>query len=111
MSGARRLVGRRAAFTGASSAQLQAPARRDVLGLQLAHHLGRREEAEQVCRRALSLFPEDPELLFRQGMLAHEAGRLEQFFKWPELNPSLGKFSMYSTTGNSSTIYRQGFQP
>jgi tetratricopeptide (TPR) repeat protein len=40
------------------------------------HQLGRRDEAEQVCRRGLALFPGDPELLFRQGMLAHEAGRL-----------------------------------
>ena len=42
------------------------------------HQLDRQEEAWQVCRGGLSRFPNDPELLFRQGMLAHEAGRLRE---------------------------------
>jgi tetratricopeptide (TPR) repeat protein len=39
---------------------------------------GRRGEAWHVCCEGLELFPGDPELLFRKGMLAHAAGRLHE---------------------------------
>jgi predicted Zn-dependent protease len=42
------------------------------------HHLNRHQDAERVCRVGLANYPHDPELLFRFGMLAHEAGRLEE---------------------------------
>ncbi len=45
------------------------------------HQLARQEEAWRVCQNGLSRFPEDPELLFRQAMLAHEAGRLHEAAK------------------------------
>ncbi|MEX1026471.1 MAG: tetratricopeptide repeat protein [Candidatus Paceibacterota bacterium] len=41
------------------------------------HQLGRRVEAEEACERALTVIPDDPELLFRRGMLAHESGQLQ----------------------------------
>ena len=40
--------------------------------------LGRHEEAEATCQRGRALFPEDAELRFRQGVLLHERGRLEE---------------------------------
>lgn len=36
--------------------------------------LKRYDEAGETCRRGLSLFPGDPELRFRQGVLLHETG-------------------------------------
>ena len=36
------------------------------------------ERAQQVCRRGLQLFPDDPELLFRMGLLAHRFGHLRE---------------------------------
>lgn len=40
--------------------------------------LGRTEEAGATCRRARQLFPEDAELRFRQGVLLHDLGCLEE---------------------------------
>ncbi|QDU39660.1 SPBc2 prophage-derived glycosyltransferase SunS [Maioricimonas rarisocia] len=40
--------------------------------------LERFEAADAMCRRGLRQFPDDKELLFRQAMLQHEAGQLEQ---------------------------------
>jgi GT2 family glycosyltransferase/tetratricopeptide (TPR) repeat protein len=40
--------------------------------------LGRREAALATCRRGRELFPEDAELRFREGVLLHELGRLEE---------------------------------
>jgi O-antigen biosynthesis protein len=40
--------------------------------------LGRREEAGATCRRARDLFPDDAELRFRQGVLLHDLGCLEE---------------------------------
>jgi O-antigen biosynthesis protein len=37
--------------------------------------LKRVSEAEEICRRARTLFPEDAELRFRQGVLLHDLGR------------------------------------
>jgi len=37
--------------------------------------LGRRDEARDVCRQGLSHFPKDPELWFREGVLAQDMGR------------------------------------
>jgi glycosyltransferase involved in cell wall biosynthesis/Flp pilus assembly protein TadD len=42
--------------------------------MQLGHHAG----AEEACLKGLALFPKDPEILFRQGMLAHQRGKLDQ---------------------------------
>jgi tetratricopeptide (TPR) repeat protein len=39
---------------------------------------GQPEAAWEACRRGLLLFPKDAELLFRKGLLLHEAGRLEE---------------------------------
>jgi len=36
------------------------------------------DEAQHCCTQGLRLFPDDKELLFRQAMLFHAAGRLEQ---------------------------------
>ncbi|MDB5343899.1 MAG: glycosyl transferase family 2 [Schlesneria sp.] len=36
------------------------------------------ERATQVCRQAADLYPNDKEILFRQAMLAHELGRLQE---------------------------------
>jgi GT2 family glycosyltransferase/tetratricopeptide (TPR) repeat protein len=41
-------------------------------------HLQRHDEALDVCRQARSQFADDRELLFREGLLAHELGRLEE---------------------------------
>ena len=40
------------------------------------HQLERPAEAEGVCSQGLAIAPDDPELLFRRAMLAHEAGQL-----------------------------------
>jgi glycosyltransferase involved in cell wall biosynthesis len=40
--------------------------------------LGRPDEALRYCRDGLALFPKDPELHFRSGLLLHDAGRLRQ---------------------------------
>jgi len=40
--------------------------------------LGRTNEAVRVCQQGRNLFPSDPELLFRQGMLAHRFGHLDE---------------------------------
>src|SRR5205823_12312283 len=40
--------------------------------------LGRREQALATSRRGRELFPEDAELRFREGVLLHELGRLEE---------------------------------
>lgn len=40
--------------------------------------LGRAAEAADTCQRALGLYPDDPELLFRRGKLLHEAKRHEE---------------------------------
>lgn len=53
---------------------------RKVYALLVASHreLGQRAEAWQACREGLFWFPKDPELLFREGLLAHEDGRLRE---------------------------------
>lgn len=38
---------------------------------------GRADEADAACVEALRRFPDDPELLFRQAMVHHAAGRLQ----------------------------------
>jgi len=40
--------------------------------------LGRAEEASRCCQQGLALFPKDPELHFRSGLLHHDAKRLRQ---------------------------------
>jgi len=40
--------------------------------------LGRAEEARRCCQQGLALFPKDPELHFRSGLLYHDAKRLRQ---------------------------------
>jgi len=40
--------------------------------------LGRYDEAWQVCQKGRQLYPEDPELLFREGILQHHFGRLPE---------------------------------
>jgi len=40
--------------------------------------LGCRAEALETCRRGLRLFPHDVELRFREGVLLHELGRLQE---------------------------------
>jgi GT2 family glycosyltransferase/tetratricopeptide (TPR) repeat protein len=40
--------------------------------------LGKTEEAWQTCSEGLQLFPKDAELLFRKGLVLHEAGRMKQ---------------------------------
>jgi O-antigen biosynthesis protein len=40
--------------------------------------LDHREEALAVCRRGRGLFPRDAELRFREGVLLHELGRLDE---------------------------------
>jgi len=40
--------------------------------------LGRAEEARRCCQQGLALFPKDPELHFRSGLLHHDAKRLRQ---------------------------------
>jgi len=40
--------------------------------------LERYDEAEQACVEGMRSFPDDPELLFRQGMLMHELGRCQE---------------------------------
>jgi tetratricopeptide (TPR) repeat protein len=47
----------------------------------LVHSLAARAEtgrAFEVCQEGRRIFPTDPELLFREGMLHHEFGRLDQ---------------------------------
>ena len=40
--------------------------------------LGRHQEALEACRQGRSMFPRDTELRFREGVLLHELGRLEE---------------------------------
>jgi len=40
--------------------------------------LDRYDRAEAICRKGRELFPKDRELLFRQGIIAHRAGRLDE---------------------------------
>ncbi|HEX5447407.1 MAG TPA: glycosyltransferase [Pirellulales bacterium] len=51
---------------------------RKIYALLVASHreLGQRADAWQACREGLYWFPKDPELRFREGLLAHEDGRL-----------------------------------
>jgi tetratricopeptide (TPR) repeat protein len=57
--------------------------------------LGQMDEARAVCRDGLKLFPKDPELLFRHGILLHGEGRLadefpDVMFLYPvHLNPQV----------------------
>lgn len=37
--------------------------------------LGRKDDARKACERGRQIYPDDPELLFREGMLHHESGR------------------------------------
>ncbi len=46
-----------------------------LAGSQL--QLGRLADARQTCGQGLALFSRDPELLFRQGIVAHQSGQLE----------------------------------
>ena len=39
---------------------------------------GQADAAERYCRQGCDLFPDDKELLFRQAMFDHQAGRLEE---------------------------------
>ena len=41
-------------------------------------NLERLAEASSVCERGLSLYPKDPELLFRRGILLHRMGKLAE---------------------------------
>jgi O-antigen biosynthesis protein len=43
--------------------------------------LGDTHRAAEICRQARELFPDDPELLFRQGKLAHDLGQLDEAVK------------------------------
>jgi GT2 family glycosyltransferase/tetratricopeptide (TPR) repeat protein/SAM-dependent methyltransferase len=51
---------------------------RKIYALLVSSHreLGQQAEARQACAEGLKLYPQDPELLFRQAMLMHEDGRL-----------------------------------
>jgi GT2 family glycosyltransferase/2-polyprenyl-3-methyl-5-hydroxy-6-metoxy-1,4-benzoquinol methylase/tetratricopeptide (TPR) repeat protein len=49
-----------------------------ALLLQSLIALGRREEAWPLCETARSLYPLDPEILFREAMLLHERGRYDE---------------------------------
>ncbi len=40
--------------------------------------LGLRDQALQTCRKGRSLFPDDAELRFREGVLLHELGRMDE---------------------------------
>jgi tetratricopeptide (TPR) repeat protein len=40
--------------------------------------LGRHAAAAEVCRKGFALFPQDPEILFRKAMVAHQLGKLEE---------------------------------
>ncbi len=40
--------------------------------------LGRPQDAMATCRKGRGLFPQDPELRFREGLLLHELGRLTE---------------------------------
>jgi len=40
--------------------------------------LGRHEEAWEVCQRGRAIFPDDPELLFLEGILNHHYGRHQE---------------------------------
>lgn len=53
---------------------------RKIFALLVASHShqGHYEKASEVCERGLIQFPEDPELLFRRGILAHQFGRFEE---------------------------------
>jgi O-antigen biosynthesis protein len=43
--------------------------------------LGDTHRAAEICRQARELFPDDPELLFRHGKLAHDLGQLDEAVK------------------------------
>lgn len=45
-----------------------------ALLVQAHHRLGQGEEARTACRAARHLYPQDPELLFQEGILLQEAG-------------------------------------
>jgi len=53
---------------------------RKIYSLLVASNLalGQKDEARASCREGLKLFPKDPELLFRHGILLHDEGRLRQ---------------------------------
>lgn len=49
-----------------------------ALHVHTLHQLDRDQEALEACRTALSDFPNDPELLFRLGIVAHACQRLPE---------------------------------
>jgi tetratricopeptide (TPR) repeat protein len=49
-----------------------------ALLLSVLYQQARHAEADTVCVRARQLYPDDKELLFRQAMLQHALGRLEE---------------------------------
>ena len=53
---------------------------RKVYALLAASHLAldEKDQARAACREGLKLYPKDPELLFRYGILLHDDGRLRQ---------------------------------
>ncbi|MEX2121004.1 MAG: glycosyltransferase [Pirellulales bacterium] len=53
---------------------------RKVYALLVSSHyqLGRFDAAWEICQAGRRLFPKDPELLFREGLVAHHFGRLDQ---------------------------------
>jgi tetratricopeptide (TPR) repeat protein len=48
-----------------------------ALLVQAHHRLGQGEEARAACRAARSRYPQDPELLFQEGVLLQEAGDVQ----------------------------------
>jgi glycosyltransferase involved in cell wall biosynthesis len=48
-----------------------------ALLIQAHHRLNQGEEARAACRAASTLFPQDPELLYLEGILLQQAGDLE----------------------------------
>ena len=83
--------------------------------------LGQQEQAYEVCQRGRQLYPDDPELLFRQGLLAHARGRLEaaeQSYRAVLQNQSERHFSSidpgilgYKSRHNLALVYQDMGQP
>jgi tetratricopeptide (TPR) repeat protein len=83
---------------------------RKAYGLLVAsyHALSKCDDAERVCAAGLRLFPDDPELMFRSGILAQNRGKLEEAERAYKvcLNPNDGSRRYFGSIDEGITGFK-----